>query len=62
VVDLTELFFGTKFLAKKLEVNSTAWRPASESMAGAIRSSARKRPSASNSQLSQRVTPLPCQL
>ena len=61
-VDLTELFWGTYFLAKKLLVKSTALRPASESIAGVTRSSARKRPSASNNQLSQRVTPLPCQL
>ena len=61
-VDFTELFWGTYFLAKKLLVKSTALRPASELIAGCTRSSARKRPSTSNNQLSQRVTPLPCQL
>ena len=62
VVDFVELFGGTNCLSKKLLVKSTAARPASESIAGVTRSSARKRPSDWNSQLNQRVTPLACQL
>ena len=57
----TEVFLATQPLVKKLEVNSTALRPASESMAGAFRSGPSRLPPAWKSQLSQRYAPAACQ-